>query len=154
MPRIGVNPPGLTWVSSVTGQVIPPTDTVDNAHWRRLAGESSAFPDGLRTFAGTGADLLVELGSYSGEGSIIAPHWAGRGDAQPQPVVVDSRLRPGDGTEDASAGFLRAVAAAYEAGLPISFPGLFAGERRRRIAIPGYPFQRRSFWVQNRNTSD
>ena len=48
--------------------------------------------------------------------------------------------RPGD-------GFVTAVAAAYEAGLDISFAGLFAGEVRRRIALPIYPFQCRRHWI-------
>ena len=48
---------------------------------------------------------------------------------------------------DGGGGFLEAVAGAYEAGLPLSFAGLFAGESRRRIALPGYPFERRRFWV-------
>ena len=40
-----------------------------------------------------------------------------------------------------------AIAGAYEAGLPVSLAGLFAGEARRRIALPGYPFQRRRHWA-------
>ena len=48
---------------------------------------------------------------------------------------------------DASPSFAAAVAQAYEAGVNLDFAGLFAGERRRRILLPGYPFQRRSFWI-------
>ena len=44
--------------------------------------------------------------------------------------------------------FAEAVAGAYEAGLPVRFEGLFAGEARRRISIPGYPFQRRRHWLE------
>ena len=43
--------------------------------------------------------------------------------------------------------FAAAVARAYEAGVHIDFAGLFAGEQRRRISLPGYPFQRRRFWI-------
>ena len=42
---------------------------------------------------------------------------------------------------------MRAVAGAYEAGLPIDLTGLFAGEERRKISVPGYPFQRSRYWV-------
>ena len=52
---------------------------------------------------------------------------------------------PGEGD-----GSVEAVAKAYEAGLDVDFAGLFAGERRRRISLPGYPFQRRRFWVRPR----
>ena len=40
------------------------------------------------------------------------------------------------------------VARAYEAGATVDFAGLYAEEDRRRIALPGYPFERRRFWVQ------
>ena len=41
-----------------------------------------------------------------------------------------------------------AAAEAYEARQPVSFERLFTGEERRRIALPGYPFQRRRHWVE------
>ena len=44
--------------------------------------------------------------------------------------------------------FIQEVARAYEAGFALDFSGLFAGEARRRISVPGYPFQRRSFWFK------
>ncbi|MYI75824.1 MAG: hypothetical protein F4057_11125 [Acidobacteria bacterium] len=44
--------------------------------------------------------------------------------------------------------FVQAVAQAYEAGFALDFSGLFAGEARRRISVPSYPFQRRSFWFK------
>lgn len=50
------------------------------------------------------------------------------------------------------AWFARAVARAYEAGLPVAFAGLFAGETRRRISVPGYPFERRGYWVESPKT--
>ena len=51
-------------------------------------------------------------------------------------------------------GHVRSVAQVYEAGHMLDFTGLFAGEARRRISVPGYPFQRRSFLVQHDVTAD
>ena len=67
------------------------------------------------------------------------------------PVVL-SGPGPADGDGSApngDAGFARAVAGAYEAGLPVAFAGLFAGETRRRISVPGYPFERRRYWIES-----
>ena len=44
--------------------------------------------------------------------------------------------------------FVDAVAGAYEAGLALSFAGLFAGEIRRRIALPDYPFECQRYWIK------
>jgi len=74
------------------------------------------------------------------------------GEAPPGPGSANPEL-PG-GSEivmeigpAAAAGFAAAVAEAYEAGLDINFEGLFAGETRRRISLPGYPFERRRYWI-------
>ena len=67
-----------------------------------------------------------------------------------EPTVVSSMKRPSDRTpapED-GCGFLDAVAGAYQAGIDISFEGQFEGETRRRLSIPGYPFQRQRHWVE------
>ena len=45
-------------------------------------------------------------------------------------------------------GSVAAAAQAYEAGGTVAFAELFAGEKRRRIALPGYPFQRRRYWIE------
>ncbi|MCG8431604.1 MAG: acyltransferase domain-containing protein, partial [Candidatus Omnitrophica bacterium] len=47
---------------------------------------------------------------------------------------------------ESECGHVRSAAKAYEAGLALDFAGLFAGEARRRISVPGYPFQRRRHW--------
>ena len=68
-------------------------------------------------------------------------------DAKGSAPVVIAGLHPSavDG-----AGFTVAVGKAYDAGFPVRFEGLFVGETRRRISVPGYPFQRRSFWMRTR----
>ncbi|MDE2817330.1 MAG: polyketide synthase dehydratase domain-containing protein [Chloroflexota bacterium] len=88
------------------------------------------------------------------------PDAASNQDAVGTPVVLSSLRRPPrDGSSPESENsFVDAVAAAYEAGLEVSFAGLFAGETRRRISLPGYPFQRERHWLQpakrRRTTTD
>ena len=141
LPVVPAAAPALTLVSSVTGGLAQDSRELDNAHWRRLVAGGDSFLDGVRTLADAGAGLVVAMGTgpYLGKvaGEIKAPVIA-----CPEPSQDDSR--------SGSDGFARAVAAAYEAGAPVNFRGLFAGEERRRIGLPGYPFQRRSFWVQKR----
>ena len=45
-------------------------------------------------------------------------------------------------------GFVEAVAGAWEAGLGLRFEGLYAGELRRRLSLPTYPFERQRYWVE------
>ena len=56
-------------------------------------------------------------------------------------AVGSGCLREGD-------GFIEAVAGAWEAGLGLKFEGLHAGELRRRLSLPTYPFERHRYWVE------
>ena len=148
---VEIQPPALGVVSNLTGKVVEPGQAQDGAYWRRHAREPVAFADGVRTLADLGVDAVLEIGPRSVLAPMAASAWP-ESPSGPAPVVLSS-LRPppsGDGVAAGSPhdGFLGAVAEAYQAGLPIRFSGLFAGERRRRISLPGYPFQREHHWIE------
>ena len=119
--------PEVVMVSQTTGTILAADEALDGAYWRRQASApaSRALAGAL---AGLDAELILEIGPRPGPGPTPLREWS------------DAGARP-DRT------FAESVAGAYEAGLPLSFAGLFAGEARRRISLPGYPFQRRRHWV-------
>ena len=66
---------------------------------------------------------------------------------EPADASASVAKSPAVGMTDAEQ-FVACVARIYEAGLPVTFEGLFAGERRRRTALPTYPFDRTSYWLE------
>ena len=143
----------ITLISNLTGRVVEPGTTLDGSYWRRHAREPVAFASSVRSLADLGVDLVVELGPHAVLGPMATLAWpesATSQEATAPPVVLASLRRPPrDGSSPApESGFIDAAAEAYEAGLDISFEGLFAGETRRRISLPSYPFQRERYWVQ------
>ena len=99
--------------------------------------------DGLsgcsKTLAGLGVGLVIEAGAGPTMARELAGGWP---ESTEKPGALSTLAEP-----DPDGGFVRAVGGAYEAGLDISFAGMFAGEARRRVAIPTYPFQRRRHWI-------
>ena len=100
---------------------------------------------------------MLEIGPGQSLAPAIVDAWpasdaqtAGNEGSRSTPLVLASLRWPsGDAAaNDPCNGFLKATAAAYEAGLPVSFAGLFAGEERRRISLPGYPFEPERHWVE------
>ena len=138
---ITIRPPSLTVVSNLTGQAVGPDEVLDGAYWKRHAREPVAFASGVGTLAELGVDLVLEIGPRS----VLAPMTVAAWPESAQAPAVLSSLRPPSGN---GSDFTEAVAQAYQARLPICFPGLFTGETRRRISLPGYPFQRERHWVQ------
>ena len=146
-----ISPPSLTLVSGVTGLVMDSDSPLDGAYWRTQACETAAFGAGISTLANLGVDAVVEIGPGAVLGPQVSLQWPDSSDgeeATASPLVLASLIRPSDqDSEESSTGFVEAVAGAYEAGLALSFEGMFAGESRRRISLPSYPFQRRRHWV-------
>ena len=141
---MSIRPPSVALVSSVTGRVAEPASPLDGAYWRRQTHE--AAPLGARTaaLAALGVDIAVEIGP----GAVLGPGTSVGAREAAAPRVLASRPQPdGDEPSEHGTGFVAAVAKAYEAGLTLSFAGLFAGESRRRLSLPSYPFQRRRHWI-------
>ena len=149
---VAIAAPSLTLVSSLTGRVTGPDQALDGSYWHRQADGAPLAIDGCAgTLAALGVDVVVEIGPDAALAPLLAEAWPKTTDNAAAPTVLSSMRRPSGG-EEATAGsadsaFVEAVARAYEAGLGVSFPGLFASETRRRVSLPGYPFQRRRFWL-------
>ena len=143
---VSVSSPNITLISNLTGKAVEPGRTLDGAYWRRHAREAVAFAGGVATLAELGAELVVELGPRPVLASMTVSSWP---EEAPAPVALSSLRPPPDDASGSAkvAGFAEMVAAAYEAGVPVRFEGLFAGEARRLVSLPGYPFQRERHWL-------
>ncbi len=138
--------PSVSLVSDVTGSVVESAAALDLEYWLCQAEDQLDLSGCAKTLAGLEVGVVVENGPSPIAGRRIGDVWPGSAGA---PVVLSTLgSPPGNGSSPGPGeGFVRAVAGAYEAGLDISFAGLFAGEVRRRVSLPGYPFQRRRHWI-------
>lgn len=143
--KVKIHQPTVTLVSNLTGGVWESSQQLKGQYWRRHAREPVAFASSVQTLADLGVDLLLEIGPSSVLAPMAASAWPDSGTA---PAVLSSiRPKPHD-SPTGTGSFIEAVAEAYQAGLNIQFEGLFTGETRRRISIPGYPFQRKVYWLR------
>ena len=140
--------PTVTLVSNLTGQPVGPGDALDGAYWRRHAREPVAFAQGVSALAGLGVDLVVEIGPRPVLAPMVMSAWPASAAAQAPAVIASQRAPSGDEAAAGHAHFVKGVAEAYEAGLQVRFEGLFTGEERRRLSVPGYPFQRERYWLK------
>ena len=131
-----VSAPSVPLVGGVSGRVLE--SAPDGAYWRRQAREAVRFGPGVRTLSELGVGVLIEVGPRGVLGPLALEAWSG----EEEPVAVSTLGRDGNGD------FATAVGSVWEAGLEVAFGGLFAGEERRRVALPTYPFQRERYWVE------
>ena len=143
-----IGSPSVTLVSNLTGRPVGPGEALDGGYWRRHAREPVAFAQGVGALADLGVDLVVEIGPRPVLAPMVMSAWPAAAAAQAPAVIASQRAPSGDEASGGQAHFVKGVAAAYEAGLPVRFEGLFTGESRRRLALPGYPFQRERYWLK------
>ena len=137
--------PERALVTNLTGRALGPGEDLGGGYWRAQARSPVAFRAGVGTLAELGATVLVEIGPRAVLGPLALLAWPSSEGPAAGPLVTPSLSGPGTPGDEA---FARAFASLYEAGVPVSFAGLFAGERRRRTALPTYPFERRSHWIR------
>ena len=174
---VATDSPGIPVVSSLTSRVADSGEVLDGAYWRRQVQQRAEAGAGVAALVGIGADVIVEIGpdatlalpedlarpstaeaaGQSGDDVAqqeLAPDESTRASLS-SPAVLASLRRTssrapdatdaGDGSIDRT--YMESVAQLYQAGATLSFEGLFAGEPRRRVSVPGYPFERRRHWI-------
>ena len=145
--QVSFAPPTMPFISNLSGKLLDPGAVLDAAYWRRQMRSPVAFRACVATLADLRVGAVVEIGPHEVLGPMTTLAWP---DSAPEaPATLSSLKRPGRrvSQEEAKEAFHAAVAGAYEAGLLLRFDGLFAGESRRRISLPGYPFRRDRHWV-------
>ncbi|HEX4066371.1 MAG TPA: SDR family NAD(P)-dependent oxidoreductase [Acidobacteriaceae bacterium] len=130
--------PSLPWLSNVTGTWIGASEAQSSQYWGNQILARVRFTQNLSSLAER-KRFLLEVG----------PGDALIGMAGKQ--MPTSIRMPSLGAEHRRASdqkiFLDAAARAWECGVSISWEALQPGERRRRVALPTYPFERQRYWI-------
>lgn len=146
---IAIGSPSLMLLDNASGRVVAPDKVRDGTYWCQRAASGSETPEScVGALAASAVDLVVEVGPDGELGAVLPAAWPGSAGGTAAPAVLSS-LGPSPASRS-NGSFVDAVARAYEAGLALSFAGLFAGETRRRTSLPDYPFERRRHWVELR----
>ncbi|HYO13132.1 MAG TPA: SDR family NAD(P)-dependent oxidoreductase [Thermoanaerobaculia bacterium] len=142
------NEPSIPFVSNRTGTWISLAQAVDPAYWAEHLRHAVRFGDGLRTLAAEENGVLLEVGPGQTLASLARQH-PGRPAGQ---VVIPSLPHPKE-TRAADEFLLGALGELWTAGVSIEWSGLQARERRNRVELPTYPFERRRYWLERRPAS-
>jgi amino acid adenylation domain-containing protein len=140
--RVRLEPPRLPFLSNVTGTWIRPEEATDPAYWVRQLRQAVRFADGVALLLAEPHRILLEVGPGNTLSTLARQHPA----AVPGHAMIASLRHPKQADPDA-AFLLHALARFWLAGGEVDWTAFWAGERRRRTALPTYPFERRRYWV-------
>ncbi|HEX3529709.1 MAG TPA: thioester reductase domain-containing protein [Thermoanaerobaculia bacterium] len=138
---IPLRPPEIPYVTNVTGGWVTAEQATDPAHWARHLRASVLFAAGLATLREEPALALLEVGPGQGLSTLALQQGDG------ERIAVPS-LRPAWDGQDDSAFLLGSTGRLWLSGVEIDWSGMQGEVRRRKLALPTYPFQRQRYWVE------
>ncbi len=139
---VELRPPRIPYLSNVSGAWVTAAEATDPGYWARHMRQAVRFADGVRELCKDPRLVLLEVGPGQTLAALARQHPERRGRA------VLSSLRHPRERQDDQAFLLRTLGQLWLAGVAPDWSGFYAGERRRRVPLPPYPFERRRFWIE------
>ncbi|HVF62225.1 MAG TPA: amino acid adenylation domain-containing protein [Thermoanaerobaculia bacterium] len=139
---VRLRPPALPYLSNLTGAWITAAEATDPAYWVRHLRGTVRFADGLAALLAGGERLLLEVGPGRTLTTLATQH-----PARGRSTAIASLRRPRDPWPERAA-LLAAAGRLWLLGATLDWRGFQGDEKRRRVPLPTYPFERRRYWVE------
>ena len=142
--QVRLHPPGIPYLSNVTGTWITAAEATDPTYWVRHLCQPVRFADGIAALWDEPGRVLLEVGPGHSLCSLALQH--------PQAAAATGRvalptLPHAYEPQPDLAVMLSSLGQLWLAGVPIDWAVGYAHERRRRLPLPTYPFERQRYWI-------
>lgn len=141
LAKVQLKAPQIPFVSNLTGRWITPEQACDPTYWVDHLRRTVRFSEGVGELLGAGHALL-EVGPGETLCSLARRHPR----ARPQHFMSSSQCSPSRPQMNAAQP-ARCVAALWVRGVEIG-ETFFERAAARRVPLPLYPFERKSYWVR------
>jgi len=147
-------PPQIPFVSNTSGSWITEEEACDPYYWARHLRQTVDFFSCTKTLLETPLRIMLEIGPGQTLQFLSGQH----PDKQEGHIFLASSRRPVERKDDMQV-ILNTLGTLWQAGITINWPNLHLPEKRRRIPLPTYPFERQRYWLQDEtqkpaNTAD
>jgi len=141
LDQVELRPPKIPFISNVTGTWILPEQAVSPDYWVRHLRSPVQFAAGIETLIADKPRLFIEAGPGQSLSMLIRQPNRDIG------AVVPSLPRSG-GEDRELPTLMTALGSAWLAGAAIDWEWVHGDAPRRRVPLPGYPFERQRYWTQ------
>ena len=148
LQQIKLSPPNIPYVSNVTGDWITAAQAMDSKYWLEHIRQTVRFADGLGTLLQDQDSVLLEVGAGKTLSTLAMRHPT----RNPQQIVLTSLRHPQEQRADLEM-LLRTLGQLWLAGVAIDWDSFYEDERRYRVPLPTYPFERQRFWIEPSSAS-
>lgn len=139
MRGVRLSPPAVPVGSNLSGTWLTAEQATDADYWARQLGNPALFGDVLRVACGEPDVVFLEVGPGRSLGALAREQYRA---SQPEHAAVVASSLPAAGDTET---IMTAVGHLWLAGVPVDWEQMWAGERRARVSLPTYPFQRQRY---------
>jgi len=138
-----VNTPSIPFISNVSGTWIAPAEATEPDYWVRQLRRTVRFAAGIAELRSDPERVLLEVGPGQSLSSL-----ARRYSAKTPPHDIVNTLQPVQGSQPDEAHLLKSLGQLWLSGVDVDWHKLHAEDKRRRVPLPTYPFERQRYWVE------
>ena len=135
--------PQIPFLSNVSGTWITPEEAVDAGYWSRHLRQPVRFSECVETLLKESNRVFLEVGPGQTLSTLVKRHPK----RSKEQVVLSSIRHPKEQKSDIEF-ILTTLGRLWLAGIKVDWSGYYKDERRHRIPLPTYPFERKRFWVE------
>jgi acyl transferase domain-containing protein len=140
---VKLNSPNIAYLSNVTGTWITNEQAISPQYWATHLCQTVRISDGFNELLKDGGRVLIEVGPGSVMSALARRHPARRNGN----LITDS-LSASAGHRSEAESLLSAAGRLWLAGARVNWANFYAGESRRRVPLPAYPFERNHYWAE------
>jgi amino acid adenylation domain-containing protein len=134
--------PQIPYLSNVTGKWMSDEDALDPGYWARHVRSTVRFHQCLQEAVKKTNCVFLEVGPGKVLSELARRNY-------PESVALASASSEPDGR-----AFAQTVGRLWSEGVAMDWLKYYAGEHRRRVPLPTYPFERQRYWVNTSGQSD
>jgi acyl transferase domain-containing protein len=143
--KIRLNKPQIPFISGVTGTWIGDAEVVDPRYWARQLRNPVRFSDGIKEILKDSARILLEVGPGNSL-CVLAKQHQENGNVPGEGIF--SSLRHIKQSESDESFLLKTLGNLWLSGVIVDWQNYYKNERRHRIPLPLYPFERKRYWLE------
>jgi acyl transferase domain-containing protein len=140
MRSVRLREPLTPFLSNITGTWITAAQATDPEYWVQHTLGTVRFADGVRELLRDPARVYLEVGPGRALGTFVR-----QGGSMIRAVVPSL---PSTTNQNSDRVLSQALARLWAAGAEVDWEAFEKGERRRRVEVPTYPFERQSYWLR------
>jgi acyl transferase domain-containing protein/acyl carrier protein len=156
--KVKLHSPKIPFVSNVTGTWITTAQATEPSYWAQHLRQTVRFSSGIAQLLQPNR-ILLEVGPGCTLCTFAKKHLnredgqvalaSGAGATAP----IASLRHPKDKQPDV-AFLLNALGKLWLSGVEVDWSGFYAHERRHRLPLPTYPFERQRYWIEPQKRAD